>query len=76
MSSSLEESPIINSDIENDVTSSHRNLVEDGPGLYTPETFNLYYSRPMSIILRYYLLMILYVTYICIHNKTIFIQEL
>ncbi|KAM3965175.1 putative inorganic phosphate cotransporter [Aphomia sociella] len=29
MSSPIEESPIINSDIENDVTSSHRNLVEN-----------------------------------------------
>lgn len=32
MASSAEESPIINSDIENDVTSSRRNLVEAEPG--------------------------------------------
>ncbi|XP_028173532.1 putative inorganic phosphate cotransporter [Ostrinia nubilalis] len=31
MSSPAEESPIINSDIENDVTSSHRNLIDNGP---------------------------------------------
>lgn len=33
MSSPIEESPIINSDIEHDVTSSRRNLVESEPGI-------------------------------------------
>lgn len=32
MSFPREESPIINSDIENDVTCDHRNLIETGPG--------------------------------------------
>lgn len=53
MSSPIEESPIINSDIENDVTSSHRNLIENGPGWYfipkptkIKKTVFVGYSRP------------------------------
>lgn len=55
MSIPVEESSILNADIENDVTSSHRNLVETEPGRgYTTYTRNISFVHNVNVFTMTY----------------------